>query len=78
MSSVSKKYRVSGPVTDPRYMDLERSLCKNYGHDADIKQVAIIIKGIESLHLPPKRPKDTKPRIGLKIQQFMKERGIAF
>ena len=66
------------PTADPRYRELEKLLCENYDIEEEKKEVAVIVKGIESLHMPPRKPKQPKPRMAMKIQQFMKERGIAF
>ncbi|XP_041363541.1 uncharacterized protein LOC121379126 [Gigantopelta aegis] len=77
-----KNEKVLGAITgstirDPRYSHLEHALCpiKSNAAPMDLKSV---VGNLESLHLPPRTPKEAKPKIELKAMEFMKERGIVF
>lgn len=73
--------KVPGVTADPRYTQLEVSLSPFYqgrpgGPVApDVKQ---IVNSITSLHKPSKNIKEVRPKMTLKLQAFMKERGIVF
>ena len=62
---------------DPRYSHLEHALCPIKPNSAPLDLKAVV-GNLESLHLPPRTPKEAKPRIELKAMEFMKERGIVF
>ncbi|XP_033742264.1 uncharacterized protein LOC117328787 [Pecten maximus] len=74
--------KVPGVTEDPRYAQLEGSLSHFYQgkpgsleSQPDVKQ---IVNSIGSLHKPSRNIKEVRPKLTLKLQAFMKERGIVF
>ena len=68
-----------GPMADPRYVHLESCLSDYYKpKDVELKEIPLIIRTMECLHKPPNVIKDTKPKLTLKIREFMTDHGIAF
>lgn len=64
------------PALDSRYVMLKESLSGNYFRNGSNVDVMRIINRLEALHKPSKRGKDIKPRMGQKIKEFIKERGL--
>ncbi|XP_071106008.1 uncharacterized protein [Haliotis cracherodii] len=75
----SRRYGMSmdSLTNDRRYSNLEHALTpiKDYQTSFDVKD---IVKNMDCLHIPPRKPKESKPKIGMKALDFMKERGFAF
>ncbi|XP_067672429.1 uncharacterized protein [Haliotis asinina] len=75
----SRKYGASmdSLTNDKRYSSLEHALTpiKDYQTSYDVKE---IVKSMDCLHIPPRRPKESRPKIGMKALDFMKERGFVF
>lgn len=74
--------KVPGVTTDPRYAQLEGSLSPFYqgkpGTPDTTPDVKQIVNSIGSLHKPSRNIKEARPKLTLKLQAFMKERGIVF
>ncbi|XP_060070658.1 uncharacterized protein LOC132550586 [Ylistrum balloti] len=74
--------KVPGVTSDPRYAQLEGSLSPFYhgkpGSPAKPPDVKGIVNSIGSLHKPSRNIKEVRPKLTLKLQAFMKERGIVF
>ncbi len=68
----------NGPSTDPRYIQLTQSLSSTYVQYTNNDDITMLINKLDSLHLPPRRTKEAKPKITHRIQQFMKEAGFGF
>ncbi|OWF39008.1 uncharacterized protein LOC110465612 [Mizuhopecten yessoensis] len=73
---------VPGVTADPRYAQLEGSLSPFYqgkpGSPESTPDVKQIVNSIGSLHKPSRNIKEVRPKLTLKLQAFMKERGIVF
>ncbi|CAH1794708.1 unnamed protein product [Owenia fusiformis] len=80
----SPKVGQKGPVFDNRYMKLQQALTNTYLmdceciEDMDITKVRTVIKSMDALHVTPRRIKEMKPKMSDKVEEFMKERGLAF
>ncbi|KAL8574541.1 hypothetical protein ACOMHN_057540 [Nucella lapillus] len=71
--------RLETKTEDPRYALLEKSLSplqKRRGHSAT--DVTSIVRSFDSLHVPPRRRKEAKPKIELKALEYMEEQGFLF
>lgn len=69
--------RLESKTTDPRYAQLEHSLSpiQKQRSQADVRS---IVQSFDSLHVPPRRRKEAKPKTELKALEYIEEQGFAF
>ncbi|KAF6018587.1 hypothetical protein EB796_023076 [Bugula neritina] len=65
-------------VEDPRYVELENSLCIHYfkPEELDTKKVQAIIQAQDSLHVPSNAVRNSRPKLQKTILEYLRARGI--
>ena len=77
--------RLESKTRDPRYKQLEKSLAPlpkemrlTIIPGAITADVRSIVQTFDSLHVPPKKKKEVKPKTELKALEYIQEQGFAF
>lgn len=78
-NAVPNKYgmRFQSSTKDPRYMQLEKSLAQVEACKIQTN-IRSIIDNLESLHIPPRMPRESKPKTERMIVEYIREQGFAF
>ncbi|XP_076458647.1 uncharacterized protein LOC143292344 [Babylonia areolata] len=69
--------KLESKTADPRYQLLEKSLSPLQKRRSQ-GDVSSIVRSFDSLHLPPRRRNEAKPKIELKAVEYMEQQGFLF